>query len=59
MLGPAIAAWMRELDDGRGFKLVRGFPASDYSEAEAAIVYWLIGLHIWGALFRKIARVRC
>src|SRR5713101_5014934 len=45
-LGPAIAAWMRELDDGRGIMLVRGFPAADYSEAEAAFAYWLIGLHM-------------
>jgi hypothetical protein len=46
VLSPAIVAWMRELDDGRGFMLVRGFPAEDYSEAEAAFAYWLIGLHM-------------
>ena len=46
ILGPAIAAWMRELDDGRGFMLVRGFSVADYSEAEAAFAYWLIGLHM-------------
>jgi hypothetical protein len=45
-LGPAIQRWMRELDDGRGFVLVRGFPAADYSEEEAAFAYWLIGLHM-------------
>jgi len=46
VLGPAIKAWMRELDDGRGFILVRGFPADEYSEREAAFAYWLIGLHM-------------
>jgi hypothetical protein len=46
VLGPGIAAWMRELDAGRGFILVRGFPASDYAEEGAAFVYWLIGLHM-------------
>jgi hypothetical protein len=46
LLGLAIEGWMRELDDGRGFILVRGFPANDYSEAEAAFAYWLIGLHM-------------
>jgi hypothetical protein len=45
-LGPAIERWMRELDDGRGFVLVRGFPSGDYSEEEAAFAYWLIGLHM-------------
>jgi hypothetical protein len=46
VLGPAIAAWMRQLDDGRRYMLVRGFPAAYYSEAEAAFAYWLIGLHM-------------
>lgn len=46
VLRPAITAWMRVLDDGRGFIVVRGFPAEDYSEAEAAFAYWLIGLHM-------------
>ena len=45
-LGPAIRGWMRELDDGRGFILVRGFPVADYSDDEAAFAYWLIGLHM-------------
>lgn len=41
-----IDHWMRELDDGRGFILVRGFPAAEYSEDDAAFAYWLIGLHM-------------
>lgn len=45
-LARAIDAWMRELDDGRGFLLVRGFPADNYTENEAAFAYWLIGLHL-------------
>jgi hypothetical protein len=43
---PAIRGWMRELDDGRGFILVRGFPVEKYSEDDAAFAYWLIGLHM-------------
>ena len=39
VLGPSIAEWMRELDDGRGFILVRGFPVDDYAEEEAAFAY--------------------
>ncbi len=45
-LGSAIARWMRELDDGRGFILVRGFPADNYGEEDCAFAYWLIGLHM-------------
>lgn len=46
LLGAAIRNWTRELDDGRGFILVRGFPSADYSDDEAAFAYWLIGLHM-------------
>ena len=46
VLGPSIAEWMRELDDGRGFILVRGFPVDDYAEEEAAFAYWIIGLQM-------------
>lgn len=45
-LMPAIRGWMRELDDGRGFILVRGFPAEKYPKDDAAFAYWLIGLHM-------------
>lgn len=38
-LGRAIQRWMRELDDGRGFILARGFHAADYSEEEAGFAY--------------------
>jgi hypothetical protein len=46
VLGPAIQRWMLELDAGRGFILVRGFPAAFYSEEDSAFAYWLIGLHM-------------
>jgi hypothetical protein len=46
LLGLSIQRWMRELDDGRGFILIRGFPVADYFEEDAAIAYWLIGLHM-------------
>jgi len=46
VLGAAIEAWMHDLDDGRGFILVRGFAAENYTEEDSAFAYWLIGLHI-------------
>jgi len=45
-LGPVVAAWAREIDRGRGFVLVRGFPVDDYDEADAATIYWGIGQHM-------------
>src|SRR5512143_3731160 len=41
-LGPVIDGWMRELDDGRGFVLVKGFPVEAVPEDEAALAYWII-----------------
>jgi hypothetical protein len=45
-LGPVIAGWMRDLDEGRGFVLVKGFPVSEVPEDEAALAYWIIGAHM-------------
>lgn len=45
-LAAVIEGWRLELHHGRGFLLVRGFPADRYAEAEAAIVYWGIGQHL-------------
>ncbi len=42
-LAPTIRKWMRDLNHGRGFVLVRGFPAEKYSKEDAALGYWAIG----------------
>jgi hypothetical protein len=49
-LGPRIAGWLGELDRGRGFILLRGFPVDDHSEAVCAAVYWGLGLHMGRAV---------
>lgn len=36
----------RELDQGRGFWLLRGLPLERLTERQAAFVYWGIGLHM-------------
>jgi hypothetical protein len=54
-LQPAIARWMADLDRGRGFVLVRGVPVWRYTEAEAAIVYWGLGLHMGTAVSQNAA----
>lgn len=43
-LSPAIAAWRRELLDGRGFLVVRGLPVERWSDDDAGLVFWALGL---------------
>lgn len=43
-LAARIAAWRRELVDGRGFVVVRGLPVEAWGDDDAALVYWALGL---------------
>jgi len=43
---PRLAAFARELEDGRGFLLARGLPLDRYDDAETAIAFYGIGLHM-------------
>ncbi|MDZ7674577.1 MAG: TauD/TfdA family dioxygenase [Acidimicrobiales bacterium] len=45
-LGDDIARWRTELADGRGFLLVRGLPVHEWTEAEAEVACWCLGLHL-------------
>ncbi len=45
-LAPEIAGWARELRDGRGFLLVRGLPVERWGDADSALVFWSLGLHL-------------
>ena len=49
-LGRRIAGWMHELDRGRGFVLLRGFPVDAYDEATCSEIYWGLGLHMGRAI---------
>jgi hypothetical protein len=49
-LAPKIAGWMRELDRGRGFILLGGFPVESHSEAVCAAIWWGLGLHMGRAV---------
>jgi len=42
----AAAGLRRELESGRGFVVIRGFPIGRYSDEEAAIIYWGIATHL-------------
>ena len=49
-LAPRIRDWLAELDRGRGFLLVKGFPVHQHGEADCAGVYWGLGLHLGRAI---------
>lgn len=50
-----MGAVLRELEDGRGFVLLRGLPVERYSKADAATIYWGIGSHL-GPAFAQNAQ---
>lgn len=45
-----LAAKLREVEeeliDGRGFFLIRGLPVERYSDDDASLIYWGIGMHL-------------
>jgi hypothetical protein len=41
-----IRGWGQEMDNGRGFVLVRGLRSNLYSDALSASIYFLLGLHL-------------
>src|SRR5688572_21575473 len=45
-MAPTIASWAAELNNGRGFVLVRGLPAERFSDDEIRATFWGIGLHL-------------
>ncbi|WP_201741926.1 TauD/TfdA family dioxygenase [Mangrovicoccus ximenensis] len=45
-LEPVLAACARDLEDGRGFCLLRGLPVERYSDAQIETLYYGIGLHL-------------
>lgn len=50
-LGPRLKRMLRDVIDGRGFVLIRGFPVERYSTEEAAIAY--LGMGAWFGSFRS------
>jgi len=45
-LAATIAGWVREIESGRGFVLVKGLPVERYGEADASVAFWGIGQHV-------------
>ena len=45
-LGSIVDGWVLDLEEGRGFILVKGLPIERYDEEEASIIYWGLGRHM-------------
>ena len=45
-MAPVIEAWAEEINNGRGFVLVRGLPAADLGDAQVRTIFWGIGLYM-------------
>ena len=54
-LARKMSAVLHQLEDGRGFVLLRGLPVGRYSKADAATIYWGIGAHL-GQAFAQNAQ---
>lgn len=50
-----LAKALHQLEDGRGFVLIRGLPVERYSKADAALAYWGLGAHL-GPAFAQNAQ---
>jgi hypothetical protein len=44
-LGPTIGKWAEEINNGRGFLLVRGLPKDRFDDAEVRAIFWGMGLY--------------
>jgi Taurine catabolism dioxygenase TauD, TfdA family len=45
-LQPVIAEIRREIEDGRGFVVLRRLPVEEYSKDELGLIFWGIGTHL-------------
>ncbi len=54
-LAAKLAAALQEIEDGRGFVLLKGLPVDRYSKADAALIYWGIGAQ-FGPAFAQNAQ---
>ncbi|KZR60054.1 TauD/TfdA family dioxygenase [Pseudobacillus badius] len=45
-LANEIAYFVEELENGRGFLLLRGLPVEQYTDEQASIIYYGLGLHM-------------
>ncbi|AWM77718.1 TauD/TfdA family dioxygenase [Phenylobacterium parvum] len=49
-LAEEVRGWLEDLDQGRGFLLLRGLPVGELGHEAAADIYWGLGLHMGRAI---------
>jgi hypothetical protein len=49
-LGPRLRQWQDEIIDGRGFYVLRGLNAADYTDAQVGTIFWAMGLYLGHAV---------
>jgi hypothetical protein len=55
VLAPAIARWMDQLQNGRGFVNVKGIPVERHDDADVALLHRGLGLHMGMAVSQNAA----
>src|SRR3984893_15551535 len=48
-----LSSVLHELEDGRGFVLLRGIPVDRYTEGELKALYWGLGAHLGAARYQN------
>ena len=41
-----VARWRREIQEGRGFQVIRGVPVERWPESDSEIFFWCLGQHL-------------
>ncbi len=49
-LAPQLRTWFEDVATGRGFVVVRGLNAADYTDDEVGLIFWGLGLHLCHAV---------
>jgi len=53
-LRPVVEEIRRQVEDGRGFVLLRGLPIADYSKDDLGLIFWGIGTHLGRGLSQSV-----
>jgi len=53
-LRPVVEEIRRQVEDGRGFVLLRGLPVEDYSKDDLGLIFWGIGTHLGRGLSQSV-----
>jgi hypothetical protein len=55
VMRPRLAAGQAEMQDGRGFLVMRGLPVDRYSDDDVGLIFWGMGRYLGGPLYQNPA----